>query len=55
MDKIVADAGYESEENYVYLEKKRLRAFIKPSNYEQAKTRKYQKQLQERESYEYLE
>ena len=55
MDKIVADAGYESEENYVYLEKKGLRAFIKPSNYEQAKTRNYQKQMQERDSYTYWE
>lgn len=34
MDKIVCDAGYESEENYVYLDSKNLRAIIKPSNYE---------------------
>ncbi|MFM1525756.1 IS1182 family transposase, partial [Helcococcus bovis] len=33
MDKIVCDAGYESEENYVFLDEKKLRAFIKPSNY----------------------
>jgi len=35
---IVADAGFESEENYTYLENNEQLAFIKPSNYEQAKT-----------------
>ncbi|MGE5632398.1 MAG: transposase [Caulobacteraceae bacterium] len=36
-EKIVADAGYESEENYVYLEGNGQLAFIKPSNYEISK------------------
>ena len=53
LDKIVADAGYESEENYDYIEKKRLRAFIKPSNYEQQKTKKYKEKLKEREELRY--
>lgn len=40
--KVVADAGYESEENYFYLESNGQLAFIKPANYEISKTRKYQ-------------
>ncbi len=39
--KIVADAGYESEENYVYLKNNEQLSFIKPANYEISKTRKY--------------
>lgn len=38
---IVADAGYESEENYTQLEKHEQRCFIKPQNYEKSKSRKY--------------
>lgn len=38
---IVADAGYESEENYTYLENHKQRCFIKPQNYEKSKSRKY--------------
>ena len=34
---IVADAGYESEENYVFLNKEGQISFIKPLNYEQLK------------------
>ena len=34
---IVADAGYESEENYVFLNKEGQTSFIKPLNYEQLK------------------
>ena len=37
---IVADAGYESEENYVYLSKHNQNSYIKPSNYESSKKRK---------------
>ncbi|MFM1596630.1 transposase [Helcococcus ovis] len=50
MDKIVCDAGYESEENYVFLDEKKLRAFIKPSNYEISKIRKYKKKQEFREN-----
>ena len=39
---IVADAGYESEENYVYLSSQNYTSYIKPKNYEQGKSRKYQ-------------
>lgn len=38
---IVADAGYESEENYKKLEAREQVAYIKPQNYERSKTRKY--------------
>lgn len=50
MDKIVCDSGYESEENYVYLDFKGLRAFIKPSNYEISKTREHKEKIAFRES-----
>ena len=38
---IIADAGYESEENYTYLEENAQTSYIKPQNYEIRKTRKY--------------
>ena len=38
---IVADAGYESEENYKRLAERKQIAYIKPQNYERSKTRKY--------------
>lgn len=38
---VIADAGYESEENYAFLEKNGQTAYIKPQNYEISKTRKY--------------
>jgi len=53
--KVVADAGYESEENYVYLEKNVQLAFIKPSNYEISKTRKYKNDISRIENMEYNE
>ena len=42
---IVADAGYESEENYIFIERNGQQAFIKPSNYEISKTRKYKSDI----------
>lgn len=53
LDKIVADAGYESEENYVYLAENNLTSYIKPSNYEKSKTRKYKKEQEFRKSLVY--
>lgn len=38
---IVTDAGYESEENYLFLEGNGQLAYIKPQTYESSKTRKY--------------
>lgn len=43
--KIVADAGYESEENYQFLEDNGQISFIKPANYEISKTRKYRSNI----------
>lgn len=39
--KVTADAGYESEENYSYLEGKGIESYSKPSNDEVSKSRKY--------------
>ena len=44
-EEITADAGYESLENYLYLEANGQMSFIKPSNYEAQKTRKYRSQI----------
>ena len=52
---IVADAGYESEENYVFIEENDQTAYIKPQNYEISKTRKYKKDISRRENMEYHE
>ena len=38
---VVADAGYESEENYLFIEENGQISYIKPANYEISKTRKY--------------
>ena len=40
-ENIVADAGYESSENYLYLEENGQNCFIKPQNYEISKKRSY--------------
>ena len=40
-ERIVADAGYESIENYLYLEENGQGCFIKPANYEISKKRTY--------------
>jgi len=40
-ERIIADSGYESSENYLYLEENGQECFIKPQNYEISKTRKY--------------
>lgn len=50
---IVADAGYESEENYVFIEENRQIAYIKPSNYEISKKRKYKNDIGRIENMEY--
>ncbi len=40
-ENIIADAGYESSENYLYLEENGQRCFIKPQSYEISKKRSY--------------
>ena len=51
--KIVADAGYESEENYSFIEDNNQVAFIKPANYEISKTRKYKNDIGKIENMNY--
>ncbi len=41
IQKLIADAGYESEENYSYLESNGQEAYIKTTDYEQRKKRTY--------------
>ena len=50
---ITADAGYESEENYLFLEANNQIVFIKPANYEISKTRKYKNDIGKIENMEY--
>ena len=40
-ENIIADGGYESSENYLYLEENGQNCFIKPQNYEISKKRSY--------------
>ncbi len=49
-ERIIADAGYESEENYTYFENKDGQTcFIKPTNYERSKTGKFKSNMNLRE------
>jgi transposase len=49
-ESVTADAGYESEENYVHLEFNNQKAFIKPSTYEKSKTKKFKEDISKREN-----
>lgn len=51
--KITADAGYESEENYLFLEANGQFSYIKPANYEISKTRKYRNDTGKMENMDY--
>jgi len=53
-ENVVADAGYESEENYTYLEDLGLKSFIKPVSYEKSKTRKWKNDIGRFENMTYL-
>ena len=53
LERAIADAGYESEENYQFLEENGIEAFIKPSNYEQSKKRSFKKQIGRVENMDY--
>ena len=52
-EKIVADAGYESMENYLYLEKHGLESYIKPQNHDSKKTAKFKQQIGRAENMAY--
>lgn len=50
---IVVNAGYESEENYVFLKKNRQIFYIKPTNYEISRTRIYKTYINFQKNIEY--
>ena len=50
---IIADAGYESEENYKYLKVNEYGIYIKPANHEQTKKRSFKKKIGRRENMSY--
>lgn len=50
---IVADAGYESEENYQYLKDHAQKSFIKTKTFEQRKTKKYKEDIGRSENMTY--
>lgn len=50
---ITADAGYESEENYLFLENNGQISYIKPANYEISKKKKYKNDIGKIENMEY--
>jgi hypothetical protein len=50
---VIADAGYESEENYAGVKERGQTAFIKPQNYEKSKTRNFRKNVYLRENMPY--
>lgn len=51
--KVIADSGYESEENYLYLERKEQTSYIKPQTYEKWKTRSFKNDISKRENMAY--
>ena len=50
---VVADSGYESLENYRYLDHHKQEAYIKPNNYESSRTRKFKAQIGRAENMSY--
>ena len=51
---VVVDSGYESEENYCYFEtRRRMSLYVKPSNHEQKKKKKYRTDISRRENMTY--
>lgn len=49
-ENVIADSGYESEENYLYLEEQKQTPYIKPQTYEQWKKRSFKKNINKREN-----
>lgn len=52
-ENIVADAGYESEENYVYIEEHNQQTYIKPQFFEKQKSKKFKSDISKRENMDY--
>ena len=54
--RVSVDSGYESEENYCYFESQpEIELYVKPSNHEQLKSRKYRTDISRRENMAYDE
>ena len=54
MKNICVDSGYESEENYCWFEENgNMKLYVKPSNHEQKKTKKYRTDISRRENMAY--
>ena len=52
--RVVVDSGYESEENYHYVDgSEQISLFVKPANHEQKKKRKYKTDISRRENMSY--
>ena len=47
---VIADAGYESEENYKYLSEHNQNPYIKPQNYKKSKSKKFKNDISKREN-----
>lgn len=52
-ESVTADAGYESEENYSYLDTHNITSYIKPQNYERSKKKSNKKYIGRLENMEY--
>jgi len=50
---VIADSGYESEENYLYLESNKQTPYIKPQTYEKWKKRSFKNDISKRENMKY--
>lgn len=50
---VIADSGYESEENYLFLESNNQVPYIKPQTYEKWKKRSFKKDISKRENMKY--
>jgi transposase len=50
---VIADAGYGSEENYMYLENEQIEAVVKYSMYRKEQSKKYNKNIFRTENWEY--
>src|SRR5699024_12054885 len=54
VQRVVVDSGYESEENYKFVDgSEQLSLFVKPANHEQKKKRKYKTDIGRRENMAY--
>lgn len=52
-EKIIADSGFESEENYIYLEENNQKCYIKPQTYEKWKKKSFKNDISKRENMAY--